>query len=90
MYGNTIKKRSDKIACLFQEKTSTKKEKKNRAKLCRFKTAAWASLLQVEETTKCERTSSPHSRMPEHEEDCHIPIQTGIDMWEPFSVSKIQ
>ncbi|WP_412675290.1 transposase [Bacillus nakamurai] len=28
MYGKTIKKRSDKIACLFQEKNSTKKEKK--------------------------------------------------------------
>ncbi|AFI28604.1 hypothetical protein MY9_2069 [Bacillus sp. JS] len=54
MFGKIIKKRTDKIACLFQEKTSTKKERKNRAKLCRFKTAAWASLLQVEGKTKCE------------------------------------
>lgn len=28
MYGKTTKKRSDKIACLFQGKPSTKKEKK--------------------------------------------------------------
>ncbi|AEK87395.1 hypothetical protein BAXH7_00247 [Bacillus amyloliquefaciens XH7] len=58
-----IKKRSDKIVCLFQEKTSAKK-RKNRAKVCRFKTAAWVSLLQVGKT-KCEGTSSPHSRMPD-------------------------
>ncbi|MCM3525137.1 hypothetical protein M3687_08640 [Bacillus subtilis] len=40
--------------------------------------------MQVEGKTECERTSSPHSRMPEHEEDCHIPSQAKLGMWELF------
>ncbi|KXZ13138.1 hypothetical protein AXI58_05530 [Bacillus nakamurai] len=66
------------------KKLYKKRKEKNRAKLCRFKTAAWASLLQVEGKTECERASSPNSRLPEHEEDCHIPSQAGIGMWELF------
>ncbi|CAL8895816.1 hypothetical protein BPJM79_120020 [Bacillus pumilus] len=50
--GEEHKKRSDKIVCLPLEKSYIKKEKKNRAKPCRFKTTAWASLLPVERKTK--------------------------------------
>ncbi|MEC1260081.1 hypothetical protein P9D34_06395, partial [Bacillus swezeyi] len=49
-----------------------------------FKTAAWASLLPVEGKTKCERTSSSHSRLPEYEEDCHTPSEARLGVWEAF------
>nr|WP_240681833.1 hypothetical protein [Bacillus paralicheniformis] len=40
--------------------------------------------MSVEGKTECERTSSPHSRLPEYEKDCHTPSEARLGVWEDF------
>ncbi|MCP6684054.1 hypothetical protein NL443_18520 [Bacillus nakamurai] len=62
------------------KKTLYKKERKNRVKLCTLlRIAGWGK-------TECERASSSHSRLPEHEEDCHIPNQAEKGCVSSFSI----
>ncbi|PSA94812.1 hypothetical protein C6370_07300 [Bacillus atrophaeus] len=47
------------------------KEEKDKAKLCRFKKAACASLLSVERKTEYKRASLPHQQF-QNEEGCSL------------------
>ncbi len=63
--GRPQRKNQAKSLVCFRKKPLQKRKEK-RAKLCRFITTAWASLLQVEGKTKCERTSSSYNCLPEY------------------------